>query len=427
MEAPSVDVKLEAYKYAAAGYDDGVFQEAMRGKSEKDFFANFKLFTPEERVLVGSTWVVHTMFDIQERKRDPLHRAGEMMDHVTHQGHEHFASVPSKLVVASDGPLQILGLDVERRIEIIVQVATPHHFPNACIAVELGTSKLADRYPANIDERRRCYTEMMQTTTRLAVNQSIGSNPAQLVVLAEWPPHLVPVTGLGRVALLALRFGLKFEGYSGVFEFKSLLAAKVLDTASMTSRETKIFAKAMQAYENVLPKASYRLTTDEPPKMHRGVLLVELLGGSAIPKAGIGPQPTGAKPDSFCELTVEHRGVKMDAQQSAVARRTSSPRWAQTFKFMVPNGKRDVLHVKVMDKDMLLKDHCVGTVTVAIVDVAGDSEAENCIERDWRIDTPPSVHATAGAGLRIKLNWRKTPTGPADDDEWGELHGYESD
>ena len=71
------------------------------------------------------------------------------MDHVTHQGHEHFASVPSKLVVASDGPLQILGLDVERRIEIIVQVATPHHFPNACIAVELGTSKLADRYPTH--------------------------------------------------------------------------------------------------------------------------------------------------------------------------------------------------------------------------------------------------------------------------------------
>ena len=49
-------------------------------------------------------------------------------------------------------------------------------------------------------------------------------------------------------------------------------------------------------------RARYRLTTDEPPKMHRGVLLVELLGGSAIPKAGIGPQPTGAKPDSFCEL-----------------------------------------------------------------------------------------------------------------------------
>jgi hypothetical protein len=214
------------------GYDDTTFQEAIRGQSEEAFFSKFRMFTPAERTATGTSWTVHTMFSIQEQKADS--------DSVRY-GFDEFVGVPSKMVVPADGPLQVLKAGKRRRVEIIMQAAAHSHCLSRCKRVLFGAPRVADRYPSNIDERRKSYQAMMQAAKELKVttaqaqtifpaqrclgrpapkwiglqiSQQIGSNQGQIKVQAEWPAEAVPVTGLAKVALLAFCFEVEFEGYA---------------------------------------------------------------------------------------------------------------------------------------------------------------------------------------------------------------------
>ena len=171
------------YFATATGYDDTTFQEAIRGQSEEAFFSKFRLFTPAERTAAGTTWTVHMMFRVTEQASGS--------DSAGH-GLDEFISVPSKMVVPTDGPLQVLQAGKRRRIEMIMQAATQTHWLSRCKRVLFGAPRVADRYPSNIDERRKSYQAMMQGAKELKVLFAPQANPT-LHCPRNWWPKLVLV------------------------------------------------------------------------------------------------------------------------------------------------------------------------------------------------------------------------------------------
>ena len=95
---------------------------------------------------------------------------------------------------------------------------------------------------------------------------------------------------------------------------KTLVACKVLDVDSMAKLELEAFSKALQAYETVLPKASYKCATDEPCELDDSGA-----GGRGLRTS------TAATADDVARLQQE-----LEAKRAAVDRRLSAEQHAAT-------------------------------------------------------------------------------------------------
>jgi hypothetical protein len=107
-------------------------------------------------------------------------------------GVDEFVGVPSKTVVPTDGPLQVLKAGKQRRLEIILQAATQDYAVSRCKRVLFGAPIIADRYPPNIDERRKSFHAMMQAAKELEVALPIGHNTRALAHTIDADLNIMP-------------------------------------------------------------------------------------------------------------------------------------------------------------------------------------------------------------------------------------------
>ena len=389
--------------HSTEGYDDAEFQQATKLKCEKDFFSDFQLFVPSVETKVGQEWTVHCLFDFQQ----------ESAEHgiLSVGSHRRMCSAPSHLFHADDGPIAILHETDEVFLEIVLQVATQCHYPTSISNVRLGAPVLADGYPRDLADRRRVFASMMEQKQHLLqmVSERPGANEAQLKVLLRLPA-LLSLTSRSasedvanpKCTLLALGFDVRFEGYLVAFSFRALLSAKVVGTLSHAQSDA--LAKQLKSYPTILPKSSYRCSTDEPPVFARGVLQVHVRSARSLPKADHVP---GRSSDPYCVISVVHRSKAGSSQRTAVKPRTVDPVWDEHFRFDVLDANRDLLRIDVFDENKVTKDVQLAWLEVAVADVAGEIDLpESADEGTWTLTPAPPFFAPSH--IQLKLSWTKT-------------------
>jgi hypothetical protein len=393
--------------HSAEGYDDADFQLATKHKCEKDFFSDFQFFVPSNETKVGQEWTVHCLFDFQQESPEP-----GILGVVS--SHKRMCSAQSHLFHVDDGPIAILHGDDDMFLEIVLQVATQFHYPASISNVLLGAPALADGYPRELAERRRMYSSMMEQHRHVLqlVTERQGANEAQLKVLLRLPRLPLSQTGASHdvaspaCTLLALGFDVRFEGYLGAFGFRALLSAKVI--GSLSHAQSDALAKQLKLFPTILPKSSYRCSTDEPPVFHRGVLLVHVRSARSLPKADHVP---GRKSDAYCVLSVVHRSIAGSSQRTAVKAKTLDPVWDENeyFRFDVLDAHRDVLRIDVFDENKVTKDVLLASLELPVADIAGHSEIELTESEDegtWMLTPAPPF--SAPSNIQLKLRWMKT-------------------
>jgi hypothetical protein len=441
------------YIVSTIGFDDDEFQVAQKAAAQRDFFANFRVFTPPLRTEVGSSWVVHTMFDIQEVEvvpalppapvtTEPAGRRRRKADFnvLAEMTQTKWLSVPSKIVKQSDGPLQVLTKGRTRQIEFVVQVATMHHFPTRAIALVMAPQRTSSSYPAELMERRRVYTSMIQHSRELKIMQEPGSNPQQIKVYAELPDDLLVETPGDEIALLAFGVDIKYEGFSGVFRCKSLLAAKVFGPLQNSAGEETgvrfqraLFLESIAGDAAVLPKASYECATDEPAHYRRGKLTVCLqsVSGLTEPADHSFGRPT-RRSRLYCKFVVHHKEKVVAEAKSRLdvpPPDDPSPVWNEEYTLKVPNGDRDLLTVQVWERvpkrdnflatallqkkgdfswedDDDFYDVYVAYATIFVRDVSRVDEDDATAEQEWKLFRPDGSDERAGL-VALKLRWQK--------------------
>jgi hypothetical protein len=438
------------YIVSTIGFDDDEFQVAQKAAAQRDFFANFRVFTPPLRTEVGSSWVVHTMFDIQEVEvlrvlppaavAEPAARRRRKADPnvLAEMTQTKWVSVPSKIVKQSDGPLQILTKGRIRQIELVIQVATMHHFPARAVALVMAPQRTSSSYPAELMERRRIYTNMIQHCRELKIMQEAGTNPQQIKVYAELPDDLLVDTPDDQIALLAFGVDIKYEGFSGIFRCKSLLAAKVFGALQSSSGEETgvrfqraLFLDSITADDSVLPKASYECATDEPAHYRRGKLTVRLQSVSGLTEPSdlsFGRHPRRSR--LYCKFVVHHKEKVVAEAKSRLdvpPPEDPTPIWNEEYVLKVPNGDRDLLTVQVWERvpkrDNFLTnafkkgefswedddDFCdvyVAYATIFVRDVSRLDEDDGTVEQEWKLFRPDGSDERAGL-VALKLRWQK--------------------
>ena len=70
-------------------------------------------------------------------------------------------------VTGSDGPVQFLRLGFNRKVMMKVRVDNLYCMPEACVHVYYGGYEKADKYPEELDVRRRIWANLMETVTEL--------------------------------------------------------------------------------------------------------------------------------------------------------------------------------------------------------------------------------------------------------------------
>jgi hypothetical protein len=186
---------------------------------------------------------------------------------------------------------------------------------------------------------------------------------------------------------------------------KTLVACKVLDVDAMTKLELKAFSKALHSYDNVLPKASYKCTTDEPREYRGGTLTVDRLSAGGLHSLA----PKGATA-AFCMLSVGHAEMWKPAvlTQPSPCILGARCEWTESLDFRVSTWELDELSVRIIDpasKSTIAKT--VRNVPIAsVTGAAGDSAV---VEAEWGLQGAESEAASlpATATLRMRLSWQK--------------------
>jgi hypothetical protein len=408
---------------STVGFDDNELQLAMKSAAQRDFFANFRVYTPPLNTEVGSSWVIHALFDIQEVEPAPsLRMLLDVPMQSFAQTATRFVSVPSKILKQSDGPLQVLTKGRVRQIELVFQVATMYHFPSRLLSIYMARQRSRPQYPADISERRLIYSEMMGNTRELKIRQEAGANSQQLKIYAELPDDLLIETAKEEIGLLAFGFDVKFEGFSGVFRCKSLLAVKVFGSSIPLAPdevgvldERTCFVDALRSVESVLPKASYECATDEPAHYHRGKLNIELLRAVGVVASGPNPGPL------YCKIFIHHKGKVAAERQSGLyvkvgaASNNVYPMWSEKFDVTVPNGDRDLLTIQVWKRfqygsleegspNSAGEDEYIAYTTVLLGDISSMGNEHGSLEQEWRLQRSDGTAAPAGL-LTMTLKW----------------------
>ncbi|KAG9287576.1 hypothetical protein G9A89_019637 [Geosiphon pyriformis] len=71
------------------------------------------------------------------------------------------------------------------------------------------------------------------------------------------------------------------------------------------------------------------------------------------------------KSDPYVELWIDEKYK----QRTTTKDNTLNPIWNETFHFNIPNHKKHILHIRVLDSDVATSDDTIGTAKVDLQDV----------------------------------------------------------